>query len=266
MTPYTSIVETKSGKYMVFSTHDALTEILLREGIHEEPVIQVSEFILNCQNSQNVLDIGANIGSYSIPLALNLRNSRLKIHCFEVQRQIYLQLCGIIFLNRLDNIYTFNFAVGAFDANIKIPKIDYAACWNIGGYSIDQVALKAARTDFPGNSIIGVEECEVRAIDGIPNLVPSNLIKLDVEGHELEVLKGMQNHLYESGYPPIIFEVWKFDWYKEQKNLLLSYLNDIGYTDISVDIGYSNHVAQHERSSSKRIYFEKVDNELRISV
>jgi FkbM family methyltransferase len=267
MAPNVSVIETKSGKYMVWSTYDALTEILLKDGVHEESVIQLSNFILqNCPGEQVVLDIGANIGSYAIPLAKEPGNAgRLKVYCFEVQRQVFLQLCGNIFLNRLDNIHTYNFGVGEKAAQIKIPKIDYATCWNMGGYSIDPVALNANRTDFPKHSIIGEETCEVRPIDDLPGLPLSNLVKLDVEGHELEVLKGMQKHLEASGYPPIIFEVWKFDWYAEKKDLLFKYLHDTGYTNISMDIGYSNHLAQHERSTAQRINFTPVGGVIQLS-
>ena len=73
MNPKVSIIECASGKYMIWSTPDALGKILLTEGYHELPVQQVSDFILSNSKNKSVLDIGSNIGSYSIPLAIKFQ-------------------------------------------------------------------------------------------------------------------------------------------------------------------------------------------------
>ena len=267
MNPGVQLLDTRSGRFMVWISYDALTEILARDGVHEESVILLSKFILQGgPPDQVVLDIGANIGAYSIPLALDpMFREGLRIYAFEVQRQVYMQLCGNLFLNGLDNVHAMNYAVGASNGTIEIPRIDAAKCWNIGGFSIDPVALRAKRTDFPQESIVGTETCEIRRIDDLPGLPNSHLVKLDVEGHELEVLMGMGAHLERSGFPPILFEMWQFDWYAQKKAQLLQYLHDIGYTDISEDLGHSNHLAQHHRSTSRRIRFERVGDSIHLS-
>jgi FkbM family methyltransferase len=251
---------------MVWNSFDALTEILARDGVHEESVLLLSKFILQGgPEDQVILDIGANIGSYAIPLARDpVLQDRVSVYCFEVQRHVYMQLCGNIFLNGLERVYPFNFAIGATNGTIGIPKIDPASCWNVGGYSIDPVALRADRTDFPQASIIGTEPAEIRRIDDLPGIPESHLVKLDVEGHELEVLQGMLGHLARSGFPPILFELWQFDWYAAKRALLLEFLAQIGYTDISEDLGHSNHLAQHPRSRSPRVHMERVGNTIQL--
>ena len=53
------------------------------------------------------------------------------------------------------------------------------------------------------------------------------LIKIDVEGHELEVLKGAIRTLQMNGFPPILFECWDIP---ELKEPLWNYLNSMGYS------------------------------------
>ena len=90
-------------------------------------------------------------------------------------------------------------------------------------------------------------------------------MKLDVDGHELEVLQGMLGHLHPSGFPPILFELWQFDWYANKRAQLLDFFRQIGYTDISEDFGHSNHLAQHPGSRSPRVRFERIGNTIQLS-
>jgi len=258
LNPKVSILDTQSGRYMVWSSPDVLGGMLLREGIHEGDVITLSEFILRNEKNKFAMDIGANIGSYTIPLATRL-GEEYKFYCFEIQRHVFYQLCGNVFLNSLTNVYPFNFGIGDKDEKINIQLVDYSTCWNVGGYSMDEVATSRARGDFPSQAVIGETEAEIKSIDNLPSLDFAGLVKLDVEGHELEVLKGMVSYLKRSGYPPVIFEAWGWDWYAEKKLRTEAFLREMGYSNIcliahpsSVDNNGGNYLAQHSESSSKR--------------
>ena len=54
-----------------------------------------------------VLDIGANLGAYAIPVAKKIASARGVVYAYEPQRIVYYQLCGNIFLNSLDNVHAF---------------------------------------------------------------------------------------------------------------------------------------------------------------
>ena len=59
------------------------------------------------------------------------------------------------------------------------------------------------------------------------------MIKIDVEGMELKVLKGAAITLEKNNYPPIIFEAWTWKpFYQARRKELYDYLNEIGYNII----------------------------------
>jgi hypothetical protein len=72
------------------------------------------------------------------------------------------------------------------------------------------------------------------------------LIKIDVEGLELNVLKGAESFLESSCYPPILFEAWDFDWFREDKQRLLNFLSYLGYK-VSLNL-HQEYVAQHPQN------------------
>jgi hypothetical protein len=69
------------------------------------------------------------------------------------------------------------------------------------------------------------------------------LIKIDVEGHELEVIKGGIETIKANNYPPIIFEAWTWKpWYQAKRTALFEYLQGHGY-EIK-ELGQNN-IARH---------------------
>jgi FkbM family methyltransferase len=87
-----------------------------------------------------------------------------------------------------------------------------------------------------------VEKIQIDRLDdyGFQNV---RLIKIDVEGLELAVIKGGLETLKSNDYPPIIFETWSImDWYQERRKEILSYVESLGYDITSIG---DNCIAQH---------------------
>jgi hypothetical protein len=71
------------------------------------------------------------------------------------------------------------------------------------------------------------------------NINNISLIKIDVEGHELQVIKGAIETLKRNNYPPILFECWEPEpqgrhtartpIVRALKDNLFGYLTEIGY-------------------------------------
>lgn len=122
-----------------------------------------------------VFDIGANIGAHTVALA-NLVGPRGVVLAFEPVRFLYHMLCGNLALNGLTNVRAYQCGVGANSREMNVPAIDFTQPDTYGGVALSN---KAAGEPV---SIISIDE-SVR--------VPAcHFMKIDVEGMELDVLRG----------------------------------------------------------------------------
>jgi len=84
-----------------------------------------------------------------------------------------------------------------------------------------------------------------------------DLIKIDVEGFELAVIKGATKLLKANNFPPILFEVWDFEWFSTSKNELLEFIKNLGY-----EVFYlfnEDYIAQHPLNKIK-VNLSRVDD------
>lgn len=216
--------------YALFKHNDIVSNNVRAGGYETELQTASAELLAGCTTGI-VLDIGANLGSYTVPVAK--AHPHLTFLSFEPQRLIYLQLCTNIFLNRLDNVVPYQYALSdaEWQENLVLP--DYAQETNIGAFSVDP-AVRAK--DYEVKTEGRTEAITATLLDRFM-LNDVRLIKLDVEGHELEVLRGAHHTLIENNYPPIIFESWTWK-FQDKREALFNYLKDLGYE--ITEVGQNN--------------------------
>ena len=236
MLPNCELVNCFGTQYLVFKGNDLISNHIRNQG-YEIEVYALAHKLLEKHEDGVVLDVGANLGSFTVPLAKN--NQRLTFHAFEPQRIIYYQLCANTFINGLDNVHCHHFGLSNRRDVFMLEMPDYANETNIGAFSIDPdvrkndyecvtVGRKEAMTVFP------LDEGEHRNV---------RLMKIDVEGHELEVIKGAKKTIKDNNYPPIIFEAWNWKpWFEPKRQELFKYLRNMGY---QLTDGGNNQLAQH---------------------
>jgi FkbM family methyltransferase len=160
-------------------------------------------------------DIGANIGNHS----LFFRRYYPKVFSFEPNPRTY----KLLSLNAelLDNIVCFNFGLsdsarGAF-LNINTS--------NIGGSHLS--ADETYRSNLQ-------QEIRLETLDGVAESFGGRLglVKIDVEGHELAVLKGGKA-LLERDKPVILFEQ-QIENFSNGQSLVYEYLKSIGYKKFAI--------------------------------
>lgn len=122
-----------------------------------------------------VVDVGANIGSHTVPLAQAV-GPRGDVYAFEPQRVVYQTLCANLALNSLRNVKAYMMAVGAERGSALVPFLDYELENNFGA-----LRLKAGWEQGESVDVVMLDMLELQAC---------RLIKIDVEEMELDVLRG----------------------------------------------------------------------------
>jgi FkbM family methyltransferase len=236
MIPNCQLVTSMGVQFLLFKGNDLVSNAL-RNGGYENDLHVLSEGILRDKKDGVVLDIGANLGSYCIPLAK--KHPHIKFEAFEPQRIVNYQLCANIIINGLENVNSYEVGLSDKEEAIELVMPDYTVEGNIGAFSIDK---EVRDNEYECSSKGVTDELQLTTLDalGYENV---KLLKIDVEGHELEVLKGGTETLKANNYPPIIFEAWTWKpWYQEKRKELFAYLHDLGYNIIELG---QNNIARH---------------------
>ena len=100
MLPKIDLVRCQDADYLLLATDDAITLHLRHRGTWEPHLVAISRMFVHGIVQPLVLDIGANLGAYAVPLAKALDGAKGMIYAYEPQRIVYYQLCGNIFLSR----------------------------------------------------------------------------------------------------------------------------------------------------------------------
>lgn len=184
-----------------------------QKGLFESSLIEWCKEL--CNKDKVMLDIGSHTGTYSIHLSKYCKT----VYAFEPQKMTYYALCGSVCLSNCYNIECINYGLGSVD-QIGTKELNIIS-EDGGGSSIQ-----------PQYNLISKEMIRVRTLDSF-NISNIGFIKIDVEGNELDVLKGSLNTLRESDNPNILFE-------SNTSNIeLFDFINKIGYTIININ-GYQN--------------------------
>ena len=141
-----------------------------------------------------VLDIGANIGYYTLLFA-RLVGSSGKVFAFEPDPENFALLKRNVEINGYQNVTLVNAAVSRQSGELKL----YLSSENKGDHRI-----YASGEDRPSIEITAV------ALDDyfMSNPVKVNFIKMDVQGAEGQVMQGMECLLERGSAGQIIFEFW----------------------------------------------------------
>ena len=151
------------------------------------------------------LDIGAHIGSLTVAMA-RLVGPEGRVYAFEPQMKNYLELVHNLELNQLTNAVPLRFALSSETGIIEMEPV--------AGHAYGRVRVGK-----------GGGKVEARTIDSF-GFTDLSLMKIDVESHEADVLRGATKTI-EALHPVIIIEVWKHGGYRE---IVMPILEGHGYT------------------------------------
>jgi FkbM family methyltransferase len=238
---------------MMFDVEDirSVPFTVIAEGPYEQFQAQIL-FALG-KSANGFLDIGANMGFYS--LALATLNPALNVQSFEPQPQIYSCFSTNVSLNKLESqVKIYNYGLGSKEENLNMYIPSFTGS---GGGSFANLHKEEGD---PEEFLV-----PVRPLDTLvhPN---SNfdLIKVDVEGFEFEVLKGGLK-LIESDKPTIVIELLR-KWMKpfgKQPQDVINLLEPLGYEVLSIGLTHLTSIKVIDESTPETnfIFVHKNNNQ-----
>jgi FkbM family methyltransferase len=178
-----------------------------------EPAVQAA-LVQHLGPGDVLYDVGANVGYMSV-LGARLVGPEGRVECFEPLPANVEALRANLDANEFSN-----FAIHAFAASDH----DGQATMSLG----DGLRMGNGQiVDAPGHETI---EVPIHRLDGL-KLRPPQLVKIDVEGVELAVLRGMSNIL-EASRPKVIVELHGVDDDEVER-----FLRSAGYEPRELDDG-----------------------------
>jgi FkbM family methyltransferase len=166
------------------------------------------------------LDCGANIGVHTVEWA-NLMKGWGSVVAIEAQERIFYALAGNLTLQNCSNARALWSAVGGSDGDISFPEPDYNAQSSFGSFEL----RPRVGGEFIGQAIDygrPTQTVQMIAIDGL-GLERLDLLKIDIEGMEMEALIGAQETIARCK-PVMFIEVIKSD-----PDEIKRFCEDLGY-------------------------------------
>jgi len=203
------VVSTDIGSFIINKNDLGVGWQLSQYGTYDPNELQAVKELLrvlrNFKPNLVVLDIGANIGVHSIALSESVGPNGV-IYAFEAQRIVFNMLAGNIALNSLSNILCFHNAVTDTPGFIDIPIFDYGKPMSIGSVEFGG----AQKENIGQKPLDGVAEKVPAVLIDSLNLDQLDFMKIDVEGMEINVLRGAANSIAKCR-PIMLLEFLKSD-------------------------------------------------------
>lgn len=171
---------------LCFSINSDLEEYRINSIFEKEP--ETIAWIDSICNSDSVFyDIGANIGIYT--LYMNYKNPMMQMFCFEPVQNNFNSLQNNIILNNAKNVHPFNIALSN---NNMITNLFISDTRNGNSGAQIKAPINEKGENFEAKKIEKILSFQLDYLVNNLNFPQPNFIKIDVDGHENEILNGMK--------------------------------------------------------------------------
>jgi len=190
---------------------------------NDAPDMEVDTLLKCTKDTRIYVDVGANIGRTSLPIAKAY--NRLQIYCFEPNKKTYIRLADNVKRNFAlpKRVHIINKAVGdKKDVVLFNP-----------GTPLNPEASKIIKNKF-GN--VYYEIPMIRLDSFFKDLEKPDTVKIDVEGEEIDVIKGMYG-LFEIGFPKtLLIETHGFYYGERYKDYNFELLEELDKWNLRIHI------------------------------
>jgi FkbM family methyltransferase len=191
-------VSVEGGNRMLVRTDDLTDRVLAVSGVWEPNI--TAAFERSLRPADVCLDIGAHIGYYSL-LAARAVGLQGHVYAFEPSPDCCRRLRANVDLNRLENVTVFQRAVGEEKGRSVLYEPHGP---NTGLATLDPI-LAAKYQPRPNE--VTVEVGPVTSVVPAQQLARIRVIKIDVEWHELQVLRSLVP-VFEAADSLAVFVEW----------------------------------------------------------
>jgi FkbM family methyltransferase len=139
-----------------------------------------------------IVDIGANVGLYSLLLA-RLAGASGQVFAFEPEPSLFQALRSNSQRNSITTVTPLNFALGDRTESTTL----YRSAFNTGDNRLGGLGWVGRRIDV-----------EMIPLDEALPTTPVDFVKMDVQGYEMEVFRGMEGVFRANPQLEIFFEFW----------------------------------------------------------
>eukprot|EP00929_Paragymnodinium_shiwhaense_P009987 TRINITY_DN114462_c0_g1_i1.p1 TRINITY_DN114462_c0_g1~~TRINITY_DN114462_c0_g1_i1.p1 ORF type:complete len:502 (-),score=113.98 TRINITY_DN114462_c0_g1_i1:10-1515(-) len=182
-----------------------------------------------CKPGDIVVDIGANVGGFTVPLAERVGPDG-EVHAFEPFRKVFQHLNANVALNGLTNVFTYQIALGSETKTLDVYTPDLTT-WNFPSAirvqeQIDpDTAAREANLRYEKKK----DKIYVRPLDSYEFQGRIRLVKIDVEFMELEVMRGAVKTFRE--HKPVLWVENEPYFDDPSDRTFVNFMeNEVGYT------------------------------------
>jgi FkbM family methyltransferase len=194
------IKNNKGFKLKISNSHEIMRAVTFSEK-EPEMIDWINDFKSNYRSDNfTFFDVGANVGIYSLYTAANYPNS--KIYSFEPEATNFSSLCLNINSNNFFNIHPYQIALsfkeGFEDLHVALVESGAGAA----AIGLDYKNLKGENRNF----LQGIYTTTLDDLVFKHGFKTPNFIKIDVDGFELDILKGAHKLLSSNSLIGMIIE------------------------------------------------------------
>jgi FkbM family methyltransferase len=182
------VLDSVYGRFIVARTCLFQAEALVKTGrTHiESELANIFAIVDTLPADAVIVDGGANIGFFTVPVAHRTQGRGTRIISFEPQRQLFQALGGSLALNGYRHVYLHNCGLGAEPGIAQLPAVDYSIAQDFGTVSLND------ETTVEEDGWMADRVVDITSIDAM-DLPRLDFFKLDVEGYEVPALQGSIN-------------------------------------------------------------------------
>lgn len=222
----------------VFSNDWIGINITLRGLFEEEHLQDLHHLFRNIDidvSQSTAIDIGSNIGNHAIEFAKYFK----KVICYEPNPRAYDLL--VTNTKQLKNVEVFNWGCGSKEEFLELQE----NINNIGGSSAKYKIDKKNRVNI-----------EIKPLDkNLDSLKNVMLLKIDVEGMEIDVLKGAEKTINKF-YPLICFEQHAADFLSHSHETeVIDWLRNKGYKIYAINMPKRKNILIRRLKNIKQMIF-----------